>query len=108
MTTLQTATRIDEMSRGRLLPVTTDGMEPTLKERGYAMAAPCERIQADGVYVLLFHGAPIIRRCQLLVDGTVRLLLDNPKYAAAQPDILSKAEVDAMALGRVVGACNPI
>lgn len=107
MNTLQITTRIEDLSRGRLLSVETDGMEPALKERGYAVVAPCDRVACDAVYVLMCGGDTIIRRCQLLIDGSVRLMLDNPKYAAAS-DILPKAEVEDMVLGRVVGACNPI
>lgn len=93
---------------GRVIPADGDGMEPTIRERGFAMVEPCDRVPSDGIYVLLYAGDTIIRRCQLLVDGSVRLMLDNPKYAAARPDILPKAEVEDMVLGRVVGVVNPI
>lgn len=108
MNTLQTTTRIEDLNRGRLLPVHTDGMEPTLLERGYAVVAPCDRITSDGVYALMHRDGVIIRRCQLLVDGGVRLMLDNEKYTAAAPDIMTRSEVDTIVLGRVCGSCNPI
>ncbi len=107
MPALQITARIEDLSRGRLLPVETDAMEPTLAERGYAVVAPCDRVAADAVYVLMYGGETIIRRCQMLIDGSVRLMLDNPKYAAGL-DVIPRATVDDMVLGRVVGACNPI
>ncbi|WP_420564140.1 S24 family peptidase [Thalassobaculum sp.] len=100
-------TRLADLREGRLLPVKGDGMEPTLSEHGFAVVAPCERIASDGVYVLLYQGDPIIRRCQLLAGKRVRLLLDSPLYAGTD-NILPKADADDMVIGRVVGACNPI
>lgn len=41
------------------------------------------------------------------VGGGVRLIVDNPRCDGAG-DLLPKADVDEMVLGRVVGACNPI
>lgn len=108
MNALQTTSRLEDLSRGRLFPVKGDGMEPTLSERGFAVVAPCDRVACDAVYVLLYRGETIIRRCQLLVDGQVRLMLDNELYKRAGDDILPKAEVNDMVIGMVVGACNPI
>ncbi|MEQ8394969.1 S24 family peptidase [Thalassobaculum sp.] len=100
--------RIEDLSRGRLLPVSTDGMEPTLHERGYAVVAPCDRVSSDGVYVLLHQGATIYRRCQLRVDGQIRLTLDNVAYRGAADCDMPTDEANAMVLGRVVGVCNAI
>lgn len=83
-----------------VVPVTSDGMNPTLRGGwDYVLAAPVDSFVYDSLYVVDFAGCPTIYRCQNCFDGSLRLSRDNPVYS----DLVMTAErFSEVVLGIVV------
>lgn len=65
-----------------VVPVASDGMEPTLRGGwDYVLAAPASGFSYDSLYVLDFAGCPTIYRCQNCFNGDIVLARDNPIYS---------------------------
>lgn len=78
-----------------------DSMLPTINP-GDMLVVDHSRsaLSGDGVYVLSLFGNCLVKRVQVLVDGSVTIVSDNPAYA---PQIVKSAELDGLHIaGRVV------
>jgi hypothetical protein len=78
-----------------------DSMLPTINP-GDMLVVDHSRsaLSGDGIYVLNLCGNCLVKRVQVLVDGSVNIVSDNPAYA---PQIVKSAELDGLHIaGRVV------
>ncbi len=57
-----------------------DAMAPTLLAGDLAFCEPTGEFLADGLYAIEIGGAQSVRRIQLLPDGAMNILSDNPAY----------------------------
>ncbi len=67
--------------RGEILwfEVRVKGMEPTLSRGDIALIEPCEEIETGEVYLLLYRGAPLLRRVERYGEKLL-LISDNDRY----------------------------
>lgn len=64
-----------------LVPVRDDAMVPEIDKDAVILAdREARRVLDGGVYVLARGGAQLVRRTQVMVDGTVALIPANPTY----------------------------
>ena len=86
--------------RAALLTARGDAMAPTVREGDLLLVdRGVTRIAGDGIYVISRTGALAIRRAQVLVDGAVMLIADNPRY---HPERIEAGQVASIAVaGRV-------
>lgn len=66
-------------------PVIGDAMAPTLSSRDFVLCMPTTDYQGDGVYLIEMHGAKVLQRATLVLDGSgsIRLSCDNPAFVAS-------------------------
>lgn len=83
-----------------LIQATGDAMAPTIQDGSLLLVdRSAKKITGDGIYVLCRAGTFTVRRAQVLVDGAVMLLADNPRYHAER---VEAAQVETIAIaGRV-------
>ena len=88
----------------RIVPVTGDGMEPTLRPRDFALCRPVKGYQGEGIYLLfdLAGGETFYRVDSGTGRDRVRLLLDNPHYQGGEVDRADfEARVQAIVLADI-------
>lgn len=78
-----------------------DSMIPTISPGDMLLVDNSRRsIVGDGIYVLTMMGSCLVKRMQVLVDGSVKLISDNPAYAE---QTVSNDELSGLSVaGRVV------
>lgn len=94
--------------RARLMPVLADNMEPTLRRGDVVAVLPVNDYCGEGIYAFALPiGGVFLRRCGAAAGGGVRLTHDNPLYrSAGNPDVLSRAQMREMVLGRAAAVCR--
>ncbi|MGX5776476.1 LexA family transcriptional regulator [Methylorubrum zatmanii] len=77
-----------------------DSMEPTIKDRDLLLIdRRIDRVVSNSIYVVVLAGHVMVKRLQLLFDGSILLISDNDRY---QPERIDKSEVDRLQVeGRV-------
>lgn len=67
----------------KLLQAVGDSMADTILDGDILLLdTGVDRIVDNAVYVIILHGAVMVKRVQLMVDGSVTVRSDNPKYEA--------------------------
>lgn len=84
-----------------LISAVGDSMEPTLSSGDLLLLDKSEyKVRDDAIYVISVNGALLVKRVQLLLDGTVVIRSDNPAY---QPQIVKQPDIEQLKIvGRVV------
>lgn len=88
-------------SRVRLYPIEGDTMEPTFRRGDFAIVAPCDRYDYEGVYIIDDDHFMAIYRVERALGGMARLTVDNPLYP---PILLPFGRFEEMIIGFVVGS----
>lgn len=58
-----------------------------------------DRVVSNAIYVVVLAGQVMVKRLQLLFDGSIMLISDNPRY---QPERIDKTDVEGLQVeGRV-------
>lgn len=72
----------DSVSSLSIIDVSGDSMEDTLRSGDQILVdRSVRRIVKDGIYILLFEGQLLVKRCQRdISDGAIIVKSDNPKY----------------------------
>ncbi len=78
-----------------------DSMEPGLRQGDYILITPTkeERHTEDGVYVIRIEGMMKVKSLQFLLDGTIEIISDNPKYRTQLYDP-NTSQVDFQIIGK--------
>jgi len=59
-----------------------DSMEPTLRNGDYIIITPDDEVRRDnGIYAIVVGGTVMVKSLQFQLDGSIRIISDNPKYA---------------------------
>jgi len=78
-----------------------DSMEPTLRQGDYILITPptADRQTEDGIYAIRIDGMIKVKSLQFLMDGTIKIISDNPKYS---PEIYDPktSQIDFEILGK--------
>lgn len=84
-----------------MIAVKGDNMEPTLSDGDMVLVdLRGNRIEDNGIYVLQFKDALLVRRLHRKLDGSVIVKSDNKTY---EPEILSEEEAEGLTVvGRVI------
>lgn len=84
-----------------LISAVGDSMLPTLSSGDLLLVDKSEyKIRDDAIYVISVNGSLLVKRVQLLLDGTVIIRSDNPAY---QPQTVKQPDIeDLKVVGRVV------
>ena len=85
-----------------LVMMTGESMEPTLGKNDVILVN--RRIgsaRSDGIYLVRFGDALLVKRLQFLPDSSIRVISDNPAY---EPFSVSPASQEFIIIGRVVWA----
>ena len=84
-----------------LITATGDSMQPTIGHGDLLLLNTHETaVTGDAIYALQFHDVLLIKRVQLLVDGTLVIRSDNPAYAEQRVRIEEGAPLRIV--GRIV------
>lgn len=86
-----------------LMTMKGDAMAPTLKDGALLIVdRSAKAITGDGIYALLMGRGLAVRRAQVLLDGSLKLIADNATYA---PELVgAKAASEIKIAGRVRAA----
>ena len=84
----------------RLVPVTADTMEPTLRMGQVLAVVPLDGWRGPGLYLLDRPPEPQVWRCSPLAGGALRLALDRP---GSEFRTVTRDEFADMVLGQVAG-----
>ncbi|WP_130470963.1 XRE family transcriptional regulator [Candidatus Magnetaquicoccus inordinatus] len=93
--------RVDKLA---LISVDGDSMEPTLHPGDLILLdlRPQTSMIGNAIYALQINGSLLVKRLQLMLDGSVRVVSDNAFY---QPETIPPGELDSIRIvGRVVWA----
>lgn len=84
-----------------LISAVGDSMEPSLSSGDLLLVDKSEyKIRDDAIYVISVNGSLLVKRVQLLLDGTVIIRSDNSAY---QPQTVKQPDIeDLKVVGRVV------
>lgn len=90
-----------------LLVAHGDAMAPTISDGTTVIVdRSVTRVSADGIYAIAHGMVLTIRRVQILVDGSLKLLADNARY---DPELVSAGRAaDLKIAGRVRAAIAPL
>jgi phage repressor protein C with HTH and peptisase S24 domain len=85
----------------KVIHVIGDSMRPTLFDGDYVMCA-IGTIGNDGIYVLNVNGELRVKRLQFQLDGSVKVISDNPLYSPEtfRPD--GEGDDNVFIVGRVI------
>lgn len=83
-----------------VVEVAGDSMAPTLNEDDTLLVDRTAHQLTDGIYVLDIHDRMMVKRVQMLADGSVRLMSDNPAYSAEE--VRDQELEHLVVVGRVV------
>ncbi len=65
-----------------LIECSGDSMEPTLRDGDVLMVdTSVTEVQSSRIYVLDVDGALLVKRIQRMLNGSYRVISDNPRYA---------------------------
>ena len=64
----------------KIIQVSGDSMEPTLKDGDYVIINTAQKSANDGIYALIYDNSVIIKRVQFCLNGNIKIISDNPKY----------------------------
>lgn len=89
----------------RQFSIHNDTMSPTIKSDGVVIYDVNQKELKDGkMFVLSFDGEYQVRRVQISMQGTIKLICDNKSYA---PETLAKGEVKKLNIvGMVTSVTN--
>lgn len=78
-----------------------DSMLPTICPGEILIVNHAKRtLQGDGIYVLNVNGNCMVKRLQIMIDGSVQIVSDNPAYSA---QVVRNGDLDSIVIsGRVV------
>lgn len=78
-----------------------DSMEPTLRQGDYILITPPnpERKTEDGIYAIRIDGMVKVKSLQFLMDGTIKIISINPRYAPERYDP-NNSQIDFAILGK--------
>ena len=78
-----------------------DSMEPTLRSGDYILITPPtpDRQTEDGIYAIRIDGMLKVKSLQFLMDGTLKIISDNPKYSPELYDPKT-SQIDFQILGK--------
>ncbi len=83
-----------------LLDVVGDSMEPTLHDQDLIMLDMEAKALKNGVYVIQYEGALLVKRVQRQINNSILIKSDNPLY---EPEVLSPdLEHNIRVIGEVV------
>lgn len=84
-----------------LIEVHGDSMEPALNNQDLILVdLRTSELSVNDIYVIQHRGHLLVKRIQILLDGSVKVISDNPKYETEQ---MTAEEAQALTvLGRVV------
>ncbi len=83
-----------------VVEATGDSMMPTINPRDTLLVDRSAHRLEDGLYVLAIDDRALVKRVQVLADGSVRLTSDNPVYTSE--DIRDQELEQLTVVGRVV------
>ena len=63
-----------------IIQVSGDSMSPTLNDGDYIVVDTKKKGIIDGIYALNINGEVFVKRLQFNLDGTIKIISDNPKY----------------------------
>lgn len=88
----------------RLIYVSGDSMEPALSDGDVIMVDRAQRhVRADGLYVLRFDDALVVKKLQRMPGGVIKIFSENPAYESFTLHSLAlESGEDGQVIGRVV------
>jgi phage repressor protein C with HTH and peptisase S24 domain len=93
-------------SRLAMIEVRGDSMEPTLYDGDIVIVDMFQKdFERGGLYVLTRNNMVHVKRLQYLLDGSIRIISDNPK---AQSETITKEQAEHFSVdGRVIWSGGP-
>ena len=64
----------------KLIQVVGDSMQPTLQEGDFILIDTAANAPIDGIYAIAIGTEIFIKRLQFKLDGTIKIISDNPRY----------------------------
>ncbi len=86
----------------KLITVVGDSMEPTLHDGDHILIDTSATATIDGIYAVIIGDEIFVKRLQFRLDGTVKIISDNPAYEPQLYDPREQGDIPFRILGRRV------
>ena len=86
----------------KVIEVIGDSMEPTLQEGDLIVIDTSYSHTVDGIYAINIQDEVFIKRLQFKLDGTIKIISDNPKYETMTYNPKESKDINFNVIGRKV------